>query len=101
VKLGVDCRIGINNGLEIMVNQTIVACRNGTSYTISNCVVHFRIWLCAYNCYAVRSRNFFRRETLTMSRVLIRHLYNTKRQFKSLRCGVPLLVLTANGSLYL
>ena len=78
----------------MMMNQTLVACRNGTSYTASIYVVHIHVWLCSYNCYGIKSRKFFRLDTLTMSRVLTRHLYNTKRQFKSLRCEVPLLVLT-------
>lgn len=32
---------GTNNGLEMMVNQVIVACRNGNSYTTSIYVVTF------------------------------------------------------------
>jgi len=94
VKLGVDCGIGINNGLEMTVNQAIVSCRNGTSYATIIYVFHIHVWLCSYNCYGVKSRKFFRYDTLTMSRLLTRYLYNTKRQFKSLRCEVPLLVLT-------
>jgi len=84
VKLGVDCRVGVNNGLEMMVNQTVVACRNGDSYATIIYIVHIHVWLCSYNCYGVKSRKFFRHDTLTMSRLLTRHLYYTKRQFKSL-----------------
>lgn len=94
MKLGVDCRIGVNNGLEMVVNQAVVACRNGTSYATIIYVVHIHVWLCSFNCHGVKSRKFSRHDTLTMSRLLPRHLYNTKRQFKSLRCEVPLLVLT-------
>lgn len=94
MKLGVDCRIGVNNGLEMMVNPGIGACRNGTSYTTVIYVVHIHFWLCPNNFYGVKPLKFFHHDIPTMSEVLIRHLYITKRQFK------PRALLSSIASAY-